>query len=218
MAAASLLISILAVVISLISSYAAWRTVRPQPRLKGKITSIWRIGATFPGGRRGAGFLAHIMLTNASTHPVHLLGYWMEIRVAEKWRKATRISHYSAFTLPELTLSGSYTVRIKPGDLLGWPPKPVHHGAPLMGFLLFLVEDLTDDEAVQDYRLTLQDVFDNRERLELQESRNRSYQESAWDKTGDSYNIVELFQHAGIEIHQTTGEPSGSVARGDGMQ
>lgn len=203
MAVASLVISILAAAISLISAYAAWRTVRPRPQIKGKITGAWRIGATFPGGRQGAAFLAHVVLTNASTHPVHLLGYWLEIRVAGKWHKATRISHYSAFTLPELTIAGSYTVRIQPNDLLGWPPKPVHHGAPMMGFLLFVVEDLSNDAAVLGYRLTVQDVFDNRERLELEESRNRSYQESSWDKTGDSYNIVELFQHAGIEVHPT---------------
>jgi hypothetical protein len=139
---ATLAVSIVAVIISLASAFAAWRAVRPKPKLKGSITSAWHIGVSYRSGEKsGIAVLLHVILTNASSNPVHLLGYRLRVNVEGLWQEAERLQN-QAYTFPELYLSnGRYVATLNTDFFLDWPPRPVAYGTPLMGFLCFSFGD-----------------------------------------------------------------------------
>ena len=195
---ASLTVSVLAAVISLASAYAAWRAIRPKPKLKGSITSAWHIGASFGNGEEdGIAVLLHMVLTNASSNPVHLLGYRLRVNAEGSWKDAERLQN-QAYTFPELYLSnGQYVATLNPDFFLDWPPRPVAYGTPLMGFLCFLVRGHVTDEMINEYELTVTDVFGDHTQFNLSSSQAKAWQEEEGD-----FNVVEIFRYSGADVQR----------------
>jgi hypothetical protein len=201
MAFASLVVSIIAALFAFGSAYAAWRALRPRPKLSGSITSAWRLGASMDG-RPATVVLIHVIFTNASTYPVHLLAYELHVKLGSgDWRGTTRMRSMR-FTIPELYLSGGkYVATLTPEDLLDWPPKPVDYGAPLMGFLMFLLLGAADGDSVLEYRLTVTDVFGDTETVSITSAKAK-----AWQEGEEAFNVVELFLAAGAKVVERSSE------------
>lgn len=196
MGVATFVVSILAAIISLAAAFAAWRAVRPKPKLKGSITSAWHIGVSFRSGEEeGIAVLLHVILTNASSNPVHLLGYRLKVDVEGVWQEAERLQN-QAYTFPKLYLSNArYAATLNPDFFLDWPPRPVAYGSPLMGFLCFLVRGHVTAEMIDKYELTVTDVFGHHEQFNL-----TSAQAKAWQEEEGDFNVVEIFRYSGANV------------------
>src|SRR5262249_37490003 len=188
MGIATLMVSILAAIISLAAAFAAWRAVRPRPKLKGSITSAWHIGVSYTGGETaGIAVLLHVILTNASSNPVHLLGYRLSVSIEGSWQEADRLQNQT-YTFSELYLSNrQYVAELNESFFLDWPPKPVAYGTPLMGFLCFFVPGQVTAELIDEYELVVTDVFGNHKQFNLTAARAR-----AWQEEGGDFNVVEI--------------------------
>lgn len=197
MALAGLVIAIVAAMISLLSAFAAWRAVRPKPKLEAWITHGWTFGVddeyvsldVFPPGfeeyvapqrpAEKAGLTAvllHVLLTNASPTPVLLLGYSLRVGTKGGWCEAERsdsTANWPAFYLDR----GRFAVTVTDNILLDWPPRPVSYGAPLMGFLAFVLPDQMTAEdrrrySISGYELSVSDVFGDTKRVRLNSTGN----------------------------------------------
>ncbi|MCX4792627.1 hypothetical protein OG369_43410 [Streptomyces sp. NBC_01221] len=194
----SLLVAIVSAAISLGSAYAAWRATRPHPKLRGAITAAWLSGRSTRRGaapqvvERGLAVGLHVLLTNETAHSVHPVGYQLKIRVSGKWHVADRMATWD-LQLPDLHVDG-WVVNMEPAQLLNWPPRPVHHGEPLMGWLVFgLPTGLSG--TVEAYRLTVIDVFERRTIISASQKQIDAHQEG-----GKYFSVLEAFQHAGASI------------------
>ncbi|MER5281640.1 hypothetical protein ABT025_38920 [Streptomyces sp. NPDC002809] len=192
---ASLIVAIIAALISIASAYAAWRATRPKPKLSGAITTGWRqrVNMNIPGEPSGDAVGLHVILTNASSHPVHPMHFRLEVRSGNQWRTGKRMQNYQA-QLPELEFS-NYAASISYNHLIDWPPRPVDHGAPLMGFIYNLVPGLTTGEAIDEYRVTVTDVFGGRTQFSKTQA-----EIDAWNYSDAAHTTLELITQAGIPV------------------
>lgn len=198
---ASLLVAFVSAVISVASAYTAWRAVRPRPKLRGNITSTWHIGAEFPNRNHGLIVLMHVVFTNASAYPIHLVGYKLEVKIGNNWKSADRLQNWGKVEIPPIYLNaGKLVARLKPEDhLIDWPPKPVDHGSPLMGFQGFMLVGQVQPESIQDYRLTAVDAFKNHWKVSLSAS-----EAEAWKANSGHFTLPELYRHAGVPVERVS--------------
>jgi hypothetical protein len=198
MTIATFTVSVLAAIISLASAFAAWRAIRPIPKLKGSLTSAWHIGVSYTGGEKaGLAILLHIVLTNASSNPVHLLGYRLRVNVEDSWQETERLRNQE-YTFPELYLSNEqYVATLGPEFFLDWPPRPVAYGTPLMGFLCFFALGRITAEMIAEYELVVSDVFGNHEKFNLTSSEAKAWQEEEGD-----FNVVDIFRYSGANVQR----------------
>ncbi|MCM1941110.1 hypothetical protein NC239_23180 [Streptomyces sp. G3] len=192
---ASLITAIIAAFISVLSAYAAWRATRPKPKLSGVITMGWRQGVNMniTGEPSGDAVGLHLILTNASSHPIHPLRFELEVRAGGRWRTGKRMQNYQA-TLPELRFS-NYAAAITYEHLIDWPPRAVNHGAPLMGFIYHMVPGLAETELIDEYRITVTDVFGGKTRFSKSQA-----EVDAWSAGASAHTTLELITHAGIPV------------------
>ncbi|GGZ39651.1 hypothetical protein GCM10010344_00030 [Streptomyces bluensis] len=192
---ASLVVAIIAALISVASAYAAWRATRPKPKLSGSITTTWGVGVTssVPGVPSGSAVGLHVVLTNASSHPVHPMEFRLEVRTVAGWLPGKRLQNWQA-TLPELSFD-NHVATMTYDHLIDWPPRPVHHGAPLMGFLYYLVPNLADEADVEEYRVTVTDVFGGSVQFTT-----TAAEVAAWKASDDGLTLLELMTQAGVPV------------------
>jgi hypothetical protein len=224
MALAGFIIAIIAAVISLVSAFAAWRAVRPKPKLEGRITHGWVFGVDDDSVRLdipplgyeeyvlpspaatkagGTAVLLHVLLTNASPTPVLLLGYKLRVAAEGGWRDTERSDSIASW--PRFYLHrGRFAVTLTDKILLSWPPRPVAYGAPLMGFLAFILPGQMTAEDRRRYKITgyeliITDVFGNSTRLRLNSTANMARFEF------DQFNsdLGDLFRFAGATVEPT---------------
>lgn len=224
MALTGLVVAIVAAMISLLSAFAAWRAVRPRPKLEAWITHGWTFGVDdewvsldvpFPGfvedlplqlteEKAGAtAVLLHILLTNASPTPVLLLGYTLRVGTKGGWCEAERsdsTANWPVFYLDR----GRFAVNMTDNILLDWPPRPVSYGAPLMGFLAFVLPgQMTAEDrrrySISGYELTVSDVFGDTKRVRLNSTGNMARFESDQIKR----DLGDLFRYAGATVKPT---------------
>jgi hypothetical protein len=70
----------------------------------------------------------------------------------------------------------------------------VNHGAPLMGFIYHIVPGLTETETIDEYRVTVTDVFGGKTRFSKSQA-----EVDAWN-AGSAHTTLELITHAGIPV------------------
>ncbi|MFJ6661337.1 hypothetical protein ACIQNG_34080 [Streptomyces sp. NPDC091377] len=196
MEVSSLVVAIFAALISIGSAFAAWRAVRPRPKLKGSVTFAWSNGFSsiipdLPSGRIVG---LHILLTNSSVHPVHPLRFELEAKRAEQWIPGTRIQNWQSSPV-EIRI-GNNDISLDQQHLVDWPPRPIHHGAPMMGFIVHLVPGITSEEEIDAYRVTVTDVFGGQITFDKDAAPAHTY--SASRTSG--FTAVEAFRHAGASV------------------
>jgi hypothetical protein len=221
MALAGLVIAIVAAMISLLSAFAAWRAVRPKPKLEGRVTHGWTFGVddeyvnldVSPGGldeyvspqlpteKAGAtAVLLHVLLTNASPTPVLLLGYRLRVATESGWRETARsdsTANWPTFYLDD----GRFAVTITDNILLDWPPRPISYDAPLIGFLAFTLPGEMNAEdrrryRISGYELIVSDAFGNTTQLHLNSTANIA----RFDFDQFRSDLGDLFRYAGATV------------------
>lgn len=193
---ASLVVAIIAALISLAATFAAWRAVRPRPKLTGSVTFAWTSGYTssIPSVPSGRMLGLHVLLTNASSHPVHPLTYEVEVRRNGQWIPGKRLQNWQSGPV-ELTIGNNH-IQMDQQYLVDWPPQPIHHGAPMMGFLVRLVPGITSEAEIERYRVTVTDVFGGEISFEKDPASAHGY--SSGNDSG--FTAVEAFRHAGATV------------------
>ncbi|MFD7278396.1 hypothetical protein ACFV80_15440 [Streptomyces sp. NPDC059862] len=191
----SLIIAIISAVISLGSAYAAWRAIRPRPKLHGSITTAWQIPAN-----TGELLIAiHVALTNMSSHSIHLMGYELEVKIGHEWHRTEILRGFEA-TLPTMRV-GPWICELGVEHLLDWPPKPINHGAPLMGFLIFVLPASGAGAEIKEYRLIVTDVFGSRDAFKKTKQDIEAY--AADPKP---FSMIDAFGHAGVPMRRIEDE------------
>jgi hypothetical protein len=110
-------------------------------------------------------FNVYLYLTNRRKNTVHILDYELEIDVGTGYEKMERV--WGANTIPNWTFtSKTHTMEITnyPEKLITAQAKPIEHGIPLHGFVLFATEKpqhLFLDQ-VKRYRITCIDAYQNK--------------------------------------------------------
>ncbi|MFF6843166.1 hypothetical protein ACFY8X_31075 [Streptomyces tanashiensis] len=141
-------------------------------------------------------------MTNETAHSVHPVGYQLEIRIDGRWYVAERMDTWD-LQLPDLHVDG-WVVDLEPAQLINWPPRPVRHGEPLMGWLVFGLPT-PPSGTIEAYRLTVIDVFEHRTIISASQKQIDAHQ------LGMKYfSVLEAFQHAGASITRgsATGQPN----------
>jgi hypothetical protein len=96
------------------------------------------------------------------------------------------------YTLPALT-AGDQQIILDENVLIYRPPRPVEYGAPLIGMIVFYIEEpRVSEDVIKDYKLVVTDVLGN--------SHNISYQRGQSSPSG--FDSVELFELAGAKVEQ----------------
>ncbi|MBA2950048.1 hypothetical protein [Streptomyces himalayensis] len=193
---ASLVVALIAALISLGAAFGTWRAVRPRPKLKGSVTFAWTQGYTTstPGVPAGRMVGLHVLLTNASSHPVHPLNYELEVRRNGQWISGKRLQNWQSAPV-ELTIANNH-IQMDQQHLVDWPPRPIHHGAPMMGFLVHLVPGITSEAEIEGYRVTVTDVFGGA--ISFEKDAASAHRYSASNDGG--FTAVEAFRHAGATV------------------
>ncbi|MEU6676982.1 hypothetical protein [Streptomyces sp. NPDC046925] len=194
---ASLIVAIFAALISLLAGYAAWRANRPKPKMAGLITMGWRqeVAMNVVGEMCGDAIGLHVILTNASSHPIHPLHFELEVSTGGVWLKGKRMQNYQT-TLPELRFSG-YAASLDYSHLVDWPPRAVNHGAPLMGFIYYVVPGLAPSAVIKEYRITVTDVFGGA--ITFKKSQ---FDLDAYHGREGSHTTLELLTQAGVPVRR----------------
>jgi hypothetical protein len=195
-AASAAIVAAIAALFSFGAFLATWRAVRPVPKLKGAITFAWTVGynTSVPGVPAGRLVALHILLTNASAHPVHPLRYKVEVQKGDQWIEGLRIQKWQTGTM-RITI-GANDIAFTQEHLVDFPPRPVHHGAPLMGFLVHLVPGIANEREINYYRVTVTDVFGGTITFK---ARAIDVHQAQGDPDG-GFTAVEAFRHAGATV------------------
>ena len=94
------------------------------------------------------------------------------------------------YALPTLT-AGDQRIVLNENVLIYRPPRPVEYGAPLIGMIVFYLEEPgVSEEMIKDYKLVVTDVLGNQH--------NISYQRGQSSPGG--FDSVELFELAGAKV------------------
>ena len=96
------------------------------------------------------------------------------------------------YALPALT-AGDQRIILDQDVLIYRPPRPVEYGAPLVGLIVFYLEEPgVSEEVINEYELTVTDVLGNRHRIGYRRGQLPS----------EGFDSVELFELAGARIEQ----------------
>jgi len=195
MQVAGLLVAICAAVVSVVSAIIAWLGTHPRPKLAGKITVAVHIGTQ--GAVRGTAILIHCIITNEVSSPVYAISYVLSVECNNTWLTLHRAYDVS---MPVLSVGdGTLEVTMKPECFIDQEPQKVEFGSPLMGFLMFFHDERLDEEEVQNYRLTVGDVFGRRHSFTLSAEESRKFMATkVVDQIGPS--TIDIFRLSGATV------------------
>lgn len=177
-------------VVSALVAVAAYITARrdPRPRIQGLVNTVLHAPLVLPDGREITAIMLHATLTNRRQYPAHLVSYDLEVERGGGPEKLKRLRRVQGF--PAL-IAGDQQITLTDDVLLYWPPRPVEYGAPLVGLVVFYIEepDVTE-ESVRRYSFSVTDIFGQTFKIE---DRPGLGPPGALDK-------VELFRLAGATV------------------
>ncbi|MFE4650509.1 hypothetical protein [Streptomyces sp. NPDC056707] len=173
---ASLIVAVIAAHLSVGSTLAAWRAVRPRPALAGRFIGAW--SSTANNGHLPVIFV-HFVLTNRSSHPVYPIGAILEVKIMNNWLSTGRLARYQLNEIAGIEMnirdsnSGRRTFDLNQRHVTALLKSKVEHGAPLVGLLAFhlgdyRMEELTagsDPMEIAEYKLTVIDIFGKKHML-----------------------------------------------------
>jgi hypothetical protein len=112
-----------------------------------------------------AAFVVYLYLVNRRRNTIHILDYEMEIRVARKWTRLTRV--YGIHNVHNCFDSASGPIQIEnfEANLIYRKNKPVEYGQPLHGWIVFVGPDYLRSSKIKAFRVTCIDAFQKKHRL-----------------------------------------------------
>jgi hypothetical protein len=181
-------------VVSALVAVAAYITARrdPRPRIQGTVNTVLHAPLALPEGREITAIMLHATVTNARQYPVHLVSYDLEVdrgRGPERLKRLRRVQSFPALT------TGDQQITFTNDALLYWPLRPVEYGTPLVGVVVFYIEEpeVTED-SVRRYSFTVTDIFGQTFKIE--------------DRRGlappGALDAVELFRLSGATVSDTS--------------
>jgi hypothetical protein len=185
---ASLVVSVISAVVATAAFIVA--RLDPKPKIRGQINTILHSPLSLPDGREITALMLHVTLTNSTKNPAHVMSYQLEIDRGRGREQLTRLKRM--YALPALT-AGDQRIILNQDVLIYRPPRPVEYGAPLVGLIVFYLEEPgVNEEIIKEYELTVTDVLGNRHRI--------GYRRGQF--AADGFDSVELFELAGARIEQ----------------
>jgi hypothetical protein len=213
---ATLIVAIIAMLCSGASALIAWRATHPRPQLHGRLLTAYYIGVS--GDFNGTAVIVPCIVTNSTKEPIHVMGYRMSVKIKAGWVDLRR---FVTFSMPTLTVSDTWEVKMTPENFLDRAPRQVEFGAPLLGFLgFFHTERLVEDDVIA-YRITLIDIFDREHVLTLDGKSARLFKQTSL-MNDPGIRPHELFRLVGAEVSEISkkqkeaGEPEIELARQSG--
>lgn len=209
---ASLLVAIVASLISGLSAWIAYRSTHPRPELHARITTVLHGAAELSTNASGVPVastvaVVHFRVTNLATAPVQLLDY--DLIAVDSQGDQHVLNHERGFALTMyLDWDGEEvtTMTFEPENYISWPPRAVKYGELEMGFLPFVVDESLEVEAIQEYRLTLTDVFDRKYIATLTAS-----ELDVWFEGDTTLGLTTILDHAGVAHATQTVEKNAGV-------
>lgn len=173
----------------------------PKPRIRGQINAVLHSPLNLPDGREITALMLHVTLTNSTMHPVHVMRYRLDIDRGHGREVASRLKRVYSF--PSLR-RGDQRIVLDENVLIYRPPRPVEYGAPLVGLIVFYIEERDVlATAVKSYQLVVTDVFGHEYQV--------PYRLAA--PSDDGFDSVELFELAGARIEQIDSTPTAGARR-----
>ncbi|MER5908853.1 hypothetical protein ABZW44_09640 [Streptomyces mirabilis] len=181
---ASFIVAMVAALLSVVSTIAAWRAVRPRPMLTGRIVGAWH-GSGNDGKFTLVGL--HVVLTNRSSHPVYPIGATLRVKIADNWFSAGRIARYQVNELSEIEVSdgnsGDWAFQVTPRHVMSLLESKVEHGTPLTGLLIFYLDNqdvrhlgTINGMPINEYKLTIIDIFEKKHSFKASRYETESFQ------------------------------------------
>lgn len=195
----SFIVSLIAVGIAIISTFITWRTVRPIPKLSLFPTTVFDLSRTpITSDIPVRTFLIfHVRMVNLSTMPVQLIDYELEVRTRDRVRHKFR-SHQSVTSNMEATFNGKRIIfRFTKSCFMNWPPRAVNYGQLEMGFLAFTSSDIIQRDEIDEYCLTMQDVFGRKYEGSITQTEVDRWMHG---QVGSPLSLTDIMESAGVKI------------------
>jgi mannose-6-phosphate isomerase-like protein (cupin superfamily) len=185
---ATLVVSVVSVSVAVAAYFSARHD--PRPRIRGSINAVLHAPLALPDGREITAIMLHVTLTNSRQNPTHVVSYDLEIERDVGPARLRRLSRVREF--PALQ-SGDRRIRLTDDVLLYRPPRPVEYGAPLVGVVVFYIEepDVSEDSITR-YRFSVTDIFG--QTFDIEDRRGLA-------RPG-ALDVVELFELAGATVDE----------------
>ena len=162
-------------VILIVAAVSGWATfvynwLSSSPSIRGQIMNVI-IGSMAHPEKRGqwlTAFNVYVYLTNRRRNSIHILDYELEVDRGSGYVQVQRV--WGANTIPNWPFdSEAHKIEIPdyPKKLIYTGAKPLEHGIPLHGWLLFASEEpqANFNDRVKRYRLTCVDAFQKRHKI-----------------------------------------------------
>lgn len=185
---ASLAVSIISAAVATAAFIVA--RLDPKPKIKGQINTILHSPLGLPDGREITALMLHVTLTNSTKNPAHVMSYRLEIDRGRGREELPRLKRL--YALPALT-AGDQRIILDEKVLIYRPPRPVEYGAPLIGMIVFYLEEPgVGEEVIKEYKLVVTDVLGNQHNIGYRRGQS----------SPDGFDSVELFELAGAKVEQ----------------
>jgi hypothetical protein len=192
---ASLTVSIISAAVATVAFIVA--RLDPKPKIKGQVNTILHSPLGLPDGREITALMLHVTLTNSTKNPAHVMSYRLEIDRGRGREELPRLKRLYAF--PALT-AGDERIILDENVLIYRPPRPVEYGAPLIGVIVFYLEEPgVGEELIKEYKLVVTDVLGNQHNIAYRRGQSPP----------DGFDSIELFELAGAKVEQVK-QPTGA--------
>jgi len=141
--------------------------VTSRPRICGRVFQVILGQMANPAQAEEplAAFVVYLYLVNRRRNTIHVLDYEMEIRVARKWTRLSRV--YGIHNVQNCFASASGPIQIEnfEANLIYRKNKPVEYGQPLHGWIVFVGPESLRNSRIKAFRVTCIDAFQKKHRL-----------------------------------------------------
>ena len=135
--------------------------VTSKPKICGRVFQVVLAQMANPAQAEEplAAFVVYLYLVNRRRNTIHILDYEMEISVARKWTRLSRVSGIHNVHNCFNSASGPIQIENFEANLIYRKNKPVEYGQPLHGWIVFVGPEYLRNSKISAFRVTCIDAF-----------------------------------------------------------